>query len=76
MAIAGAHLLRWRNECALAQSGDDNQALLVQNGSGNAMTATQTGGNNQLAWTQTGDNLSDLAISQSGGQALQVTQTR
>jgi len=56
--------------------GDGNQARLVQDGSGNAMTASQTGGHNQLAWTQTGDNLSDLAISQTGGQALQVTQSR
>jgi hypothetical protein len=64
------------NTMALAQSGDDNQALLTQNGSGNAMTASQTGGHNQLAWTQNGDNLSDLAVSQTGGQALQVTQSR
>ena len=40
------------------------------------MSASQTGGNNQLSWTQNGDNVSDLAISQTGGQALQVTQTR
>ena len=57
-------------------AGNNNQALLVQNGSGNAMSASQTGGNNQLSWTQNGDNVSDLAISQTGGQALQVTQTR
>jgi len=58
------------------QSGDNNQARLTQDGSGNAMTASQTGGNNQLTWTQTGDNLSDLGISQTGGQALLVTQSR
>jgi hypothetical protein len=64
------------NAMTLAQSGDNNQALLTQNGSGNAMTASQTGGNNQLIWTQNGDYLSDLAISQQGGAAIQVTQSR
>jgi hypothetical protein len=64
------------NTMSLAQSGTNNQARLVQDGSGNAMTASQTGGNNQLSWTQTGDNLSDLNISQTGGKALQVTQSR
>ena len=64
------------NSMALFQSGDNNQARLTQDGSGNAMTASQTGGNNQLTWTQTGDNLSDLGISQTGGQALLVTQSR
>jgi len=63
------------NTMMLAQSGDNNQALLVQDGSGNAMTASQTGGNNQLSWTQTGDNHTDLAISQSGGDAVAVTQS-
>ena len=64
------------NEMSLLQSGSNNQARLIQNGSGNDMSASQTGGNNQLTWTQTGDNLSDLSISQTGGQALQVTQSR
>jgi hypothetical protein len=64
-----------RNTMALLQSGDNNQAWLTQNGSGNAMTATQTGGNNQLAWTQNGDNHSDLAIDQTGGQSVAVTQS-
>jgi hypothetical protein len=63
------------NAMTLAQSGDNNQARLVQDGSGNAMTASQTGGNNQLSWTQVGDNHTDLAISQSGGEALAVTQS-
>jgi hypothetical protein len=63
------------NTITLAQSGDNNQARLVQDGSGNAMTASQTGGNNQLSWTQVGDNHSDLAISQSGGDAVAVTQS-
>jgi len=40
------------------------------------MTVSQTGGDNQLSWIQAGDNLSDLAISQTGGQAMQVTQSR
>jgi hypothetical protein len=39
------------------------------------MTASQTGGNNQLSWTQEGDNHRDLAISQTGGEALAVTQS-
>lgn len=63
------------NTMALDQSGEDNQALLVQNGSGNAMTASQTGGHNQLAWTQDGDNHTDLSISQTGGEAVAVTQS-
>jgi hypothetical protein len=63
------------NRIELAQSGDRNQALLAQNGSGNAMTVLQTGGNNQLAWTQNGDNHSDLGISQTGGDAVAVTQS-
>lgn len=63
------------NAMALTQSGDSNQAKLVQNGSNNAMSVSQTGNGNQLAWTQTGNNLSDLSISQTGGQALQVTQS-
>jgi hypothetical protein len=63
------------NTMALTQSGDGNQASLVQNGSNNAMSLSQTGGGNQLAWIQTGNDLSDLSISQTGGQALQVTQS-
>jgi hypothetical protein len=64
------------NAMELTQAGNNNQARLVQNGSGNEMTASQTGNNNQLSWTQNGDNLSDLAISQTGGRAMQVTQSR
>ena len=64
------------NDINLTQNGDDNQAQLTQNGEGNAMTATQNGAANQLVWTQTGNNLSDLGITQNGGQAMQVTQTR
>lgn len=48
----------------------------MQNGSYNAMTATQLGGGNQLSWTQTSNNLSDLGITQNGGQALIVSQSR
>jgi hypothetical protein len=65
-----------RNLMSLIQSGGNNQAVLTQEGSDNAMSANQTGGDNRLIWTQTGDGLSDLAISQEGGAALQVTQSR
>ena len=64
------------NTMTLAQNGDDNLAKLIQNGDGNAMTATQNGYGNRLAWTQNGNNLSDLAITQPGGQSIAVTQSR
>jgi len=64
------------NDIALAQNGDGNLANLAQNGDDNTMTATQNGDNNSLAWTQTGNGLRDLGITQNGGQALQVTQTK
>ena len=64
------------NEMSLAQSGNDNQALLLQLGSGNDMSVSQTGGNNQLSWTQAGDNLSNLNVNQTGGRAMQITQSR
>jgi hypothetical protein len=63
------------NEISLAQSGDNNQAVLVQEGNGNEMHATQTGGDNRLVWTQDGNNLAHATVSQTGGQALQITQS-
>ena len=64
-----------RNDLALAQDGADNQATLVQQGDDNIMSATQIGDGNRLNWLQDGSNLSDLMIHQSGGAAMQVTQT-
>ena len=64
------------NTMTLAQNGDDNLAKLIQNGDGNAMTATQNGYGNRLAWTQNGNNLSDLAITQPGGQSIAIAQSR
>lgn len=59
----------------LVQDGSDNQARLTQTGEDNAMSATQLGAGNRLEWTQDGNGLSDLQITQDGGQAMQVTQT-
>lgn len=64
------------NTLRLEQSGSGNQAVLAQHGSGNSMTAVQMGDNNRLGWTQIGDNLADLAITQTGNQAMQITQGR
>lgn len=64
------------NQASLTQQGQDNQAALSQNGADNAMTATQLGAGNRLTWTQIGDHNPDLGITQYGGQALQVTQSR
>ena len=63
------------NSLALVQDGDDNQARLTQNGDNNAMTAVQLDTGNRLEWTQDGSGLSDLQITQTGGAAMQVTQT-
>lgn len=63
------------NLLSLVQDGSDNQARLVQNGDGNTMTVVQQGSGNRLSWTQDGNGLSDLQITQDGGQALQITQT-
>lgn len=63
------------NEMALAQDGSDNLAALTQDGAGNAMTAAQTGDGNRLVWTQQGNNLPNLGVTQSGNQAIQITQT-
>lgn len=59
----------------LVQDGSDNQARLTQSGDNNAMSATQLGDGNRLDWTQQGNGLSDLQITQEGGQAMQITQT-
>ncbi|MDQ8754815.1 hypothetical protein RCO27_01115 [Sphingosinicella sp. LHD-64] len=63
------------NEMNLLQEGSDNRAALAQDGNGNQMTAAQTGVGNRLIWTQQGNNLSNLGITQTGAQAIQVTQT-
>lgn len=67
------------NDMALHQNGSDNLAILTQEGDNNGMTATQLGDDNRLAWTQQGSNLSDLQITQVGGNQpggqLQITQT-
>ncbi|MGN6497946.1 MAG: hypothetical protein ACTHK5_11535 [Tsuneonella sp.] len=65
-----------RNLMTLTQAGENNQARLTQDGSDNTMNPVQIGDNNRLIWTQTGNGLSDLGISQSGGSAIQVTQTK
>lgn len=59
----------------LVQDGSDNQARLTQNGDGNAMTAIQLNSGNRLEWTQNGTDLPDLEITQTGGAAMQITQT-
>lgn len=64
------------NAISLGQSGADNLARLTQEGDSNAMSASQSGNGNRLVWTQTGTRLTDLAISQTGGQSLQITQSR
>jgi len=64
------------NTMSLAQNGADNQAVLTQDGSGNAMSVSQDGVANRLVWTQQGDHLANLTVAQTGGQAMQITQTR
>lgn len=63
------------NDMSLDQQGSANLALLTQEGDNNAMSATQLGDGNQLTWIQQGSNLSDLQITQTGGQQLMITQT-
>ena len=67
------------NDMALDQEGSDNLAVLTQDGDNNGMTATQLGDGNRLIWTQQGDNLSDLLVTQTGGNQnggqLMITQT-
>jgi hypothetical protein len=67
------------NDMSLDQEGSDNLAVLTQQGDNNGMTATQLGDGNRLIWTQQGSNLSDLQITQSGGNQpggqLMITQT-
>jgi minor curlin subunit len=63
------------NRVALAQDGGDNQAELSQSGNDNAITATQNGSGNRLIWTQQGNGLSNLGITQSGNQSIQISQT-
>ncbi len=63
------------NTLVLSQDGSDNLARLTQNGDGNAMTATQLNNGNQLDWVQDGSGLSDLNITQTGGQEMLIVQT-
>lgn len=63
------------NQMSLFQDGSDNRAALTQEGDSNQMTAAQTGVGNRLIWTQQGNNLSNLGITQTGAQAIQITQT-
>ena len=64
---------------ALDQEGSDNLAILTQQGDENGMTATQLGVGNRLTWTQEGTGLSDLQVTQTGGNQtggqLSITQT-
>lgn len=67
------------NDMSLDQEGSDNRALLTQEGDDNGMTATQLGDGNRLIWTQQGTGLSDLQVTQTGGNQsggqLMITQT-
>lgn len=67
------------NDMALDQEGSDNLAVLTQEGDNDAMTATQLGEGNRLTWIQQGDSLSDLQVTQTGGDQLggqlMITQT-
>ena len=40
------------------------------------MDAIQNGAGNQLAWTQTGNNLVSLQVTQNGGQAISISQSK
>lgn len=73
---AGSILQRGNgNSAILTQNGSDNSAALEQLGDGNTMTATQNDSGNRLAWSQIGDGLADLQITQTGGGAMQITQS-
>lgn len=67
------------NDMLLRQEGSDNLAVLSQEGNDNGMTAVQTGEGNRLTWIQQGNNLTDLLITQTGGDVrggqLLITQT-
>ncbi|WP_129794165.1 hypothetical protein [Sphingosinicella sp. CPCC 101087] len=63
------------NDMMLTQDGSDNRAVLAQAGSGNEMAAAQNGDGNRLIWSQDGNNLPNLGVTQTGGQAVQITQT-
>jgi hypothetical protein len=63
------------NSIILVQNGTDNQAELTQEGDNNVMTASQTDSGNRLEWNQIGDGLVDLRIEQTGGAAIQITQS-
>lgn len=63
------------NSIILVQDGSDNQAQLTQEGDNNIMTASQLDSGNRLEWNQLGDGLADLRIEQTGGAAVQITQS-
>lgn len=63
------------NSINLIQDGSDNVANLSQTGESNAMTATQLNDGNRLSWSQNGTGLSDLQVTQNGGQAIEITQS-
>lgn len=64
-----------QNSLILIQDGSDNQARLTQDGDNNTMTATQLDAGNRLEWNQLGSGLSDLQITQTGGGAIEITQS-
>jgi len=64
------------NDMSLVQEGDGNDASLLQAGDDNRMAATQNGSGNMLTWMQYGHGLSQLDVTQGGGQTMLITQTR
>ncbi|NCP13845.1 MAG: hypothetical protein GW858_06720 [Sphingomonadales bacterium] len=62
------------NTITLTQDGSDNAAILRQDGNNNDMSVLQTGNSNRLEWTQVGNGASDLQITQTGEQAMIITQ--
>jgi hypothetical protein len=65
----------YANDMMLTQDGSDNRAVLTQTGSDNDMVAAQNGDGNRLVWSQDGNNLPNLGVTQTGAQAVQITQT-
>lgn len=64
------------NTVMISQDGSSNSAELSQRGDDNRMTVSQLGVGNRLAWSQEGNNLTNLSIAQTGGQSIQITQSR
>lgn len=63
------------NVVKASQSGGDSKLILSQNGSRNMMLIDQRDGNNLIDWTQTGNDLSRIAITQSGGASVVINQS-